>query len=149
LCGHDCEAAYADLDMELQLAIDRGCENDCLDAENCPGKPGLHAGVVKAVYEIFGRRAKLWVREKATTIWSYPVPAAGPSPAATAEQLLCVVLLSAQDVCVFARRRPTFAASRAGVYVRAARFALALLPHDRRRLLFHQAQLRLGYPQHS
>jgi len=71
LCGHDCDADYATLDDNLRSEIERHGEEDVLHNTSSPGPPAFHPGVVKAVHEIFGGKAKLWLESKPTTIWSY------------------------------------------------------------------------------
>jgi predicted O-methyltransferase YrrM len=71
LCGHDCDADYAALDDNLKSEIERHAEQDVLENSSSPGPPAFHPGVVKAVHEIFGGRAKRWQESRPTTIWSY------------------------------------------------------------------------------
>lgn len=71
LCGHDCDASYPDLVPELRQAIEAHCEEDVFTNERLPGPPAFHAGVVKAVHEALGGKAKLWFKIKGSTIWSY------------------------------------------------------------------------------
>lgn len=69
--GHDCEVCYMDLDARLRHAIETRCEEDYYDNQQFPGPPAFHAGVVKAVQEVFGGRATLWSRVKPSTVWSF------------------------------------------------------------------------------
>jgi predicted O-methyltransferase YrrM len=71
LCGHDCEAKYTDLDFRVQLDMKRHLEQDVYHNVAFPGPPAFHAGVIKAVHELFGRKAKLWALSTQSTIWSY------------------------------------------------------------------------------
>jgi len=71
LCGHDCDASYPDLDAKLKVETEKRCEEDVLYNVSYPGPPAFHAGVVKAVDEIFGRKAKLWCKLNPATVWSY------------------------------------------------------------------------------
>jgi predicted O-methyltransferase YrrM len=71
LCGHDCDAAYAALDDRLKSEIEQHGEEDVLQNAASLGPPAFHPGVVKAVHEILGEQAKLWIHSKPTTIWSY------------------------------------------------------------------------------
>ena len=74
LCGHDCDASYADLDAALRSEMEKHGEEDVLHNPYTQGPPALHAGVVTAVHEIFGGKAHLWIKVKPTTIWSYEKP---------------------------------------------------------------------------
>jgi len=72
ICGHDCDASYSELDSKLRAESDLHCEEDYYRNTAYPGPPSFHAGVVKAVYEVFGRKAKLWCKSKrSTSIWSH------------------------------------------------------------------------------
>jgi hypothetical protein len=71
LCGHDCDARYADLDPALRHAIEGRCEEDVFENDRYPGPRAFHGGVVKAVHEIFGGRARLWFERERSTVWSY------------------------------------------------------------------------------
>ena len=71
LCGHDCDASYQELDACLKAEIESQCEDDVFTNLKHPGPPAFHAGVVKAVDEMFGGKAKLWFKHKPSTIWSY------------------------------------------------------------------------------
>jgi predicted O-methyltransferase YrrM len=73
LCGHDCDASYRHLDARLKVEIVARREDDVYTNVGFPGPPLFHAGVVTAVYEQFGRRAKLWCHSKPSTIWSVDI----------------------------------------------------------------------------
>jgi predicted O-methyltransferase YrrM len=74
LCGHDCDASYADLVPQLRREMAARREEDAFTNTRHPGPPAFHAGVVTAVHEFFGRSATLWFRHNpASTVWSYNV----------------------------------------------------------------------------
>jgi hypothetical protein len=75
LCGHDCDVNYAELDEQLRQAIEAQCEEDVFENVHFPGPPAFHAGVVKAVHEVFGAGVKRWFEVNSdTTVWSYHKP---------------------------------------------------------------------------
>lgn len=72
ICGHDCDASYAELDPKLRAESDSHVEEDYYENKGYPGPKAFHAGVVKAVHEILGGKAKLWFKSKrSTSVWSY------------------------------------------------------------------------------
>lgn len=72
ICGHDCDACYADLDPKLRTESDLHVEEDYYTNTAYPGPKAFHAGVVKAVHEIFGGTAKHWFKTKgSTSVWSH------------------------------------------------------------------------------
>jgi hypothetical protein len=74
LCGHDCDACFQDIPLDLRSEVIRQCEEDVIDNIDCPRLPIFHGGVVVAVDEIFGTKANLWFKSRPTTIWSYQKP---------------------------------------------------------------------------
>jgi hypothetical protein len=72
ICGHDCDACYADLDPKLRAESDLHVEEDYYTNTAYPGPKAFHAGVVKAVHEVFGGKAKHWFKTKgSTSVWSH------------------------------------------------------------------------------
>lgn len=71
LCGHDCDARFTDLVPELRREAERCGEQDVLENHGFPGPPAFHAGVVRAVDEMFLGQATLWHERKPSTVWSY------------------------------------------------------------------------------
>jgi hypothetical protein len=72
ICGHDCDACYVDLDPKLRAESDLHVEDDYYENKDYPGPKSFHAGVVKAVHEVFGGKAKLWFKSKgSTSVWSH------------------------------------------------------------------------------
>jgi len=97
ICGHNCDACYADLDPKLKAESDLQVEEDYYTNTAYPGPKAFHAGVVKAVHEVFGGKATLWFKSKgSTSVWSHrpgtlmdrlrvsigSAPASGAEPAA-------------------------------------------------------------------
>jgi predicted O-methyltransferase YrrM len=74
LSGHDCDTSYPHLDPGLRSALDTCLEEDVYCNTSYPGPAVCHAGVVKAVHEVLGEKAKLWFPTGPTTIWSYQKP---------------------------------------------------------------------------
>ena len=72
LCGHDCDANYRRLSPWLKADLVARREDDVYKNVNYLG-PVIHPGVVLAVYEQFGRRAKLWCHSLPSTIWSVDI----------------------------------------------------------------------------
>ncbi|MBI5684050.1 MAG: class I SAM-dependent methyltransferase [Verrucomicrobia bacterium] len=72
ICGHDCDACYADLDPKLRAESDPHVEDDYYENKGHPGPKAFHAGVVKAVHEVFDGKATLWFKLKgSTSVWSH------------------------------------------------------------------------------
>jgi predicted O-methyltransferase YrrM len=64
ICGHCAEGYYFQYSETVKAEIDRQCELDCIITE----EGGLHPGVVKATYEVFGNKYEIM---PGTSIWYY------------------------------------------------------------------------------
>jgi predicted O-methyltransferase YrrM len=54
ICGHDCEVKYDSLTDAQKSIVCASLDQDYTRLEAIPGIEGIHAGVVKAVYDRFG-----------------------------------------------------------------------------------------------
>ena len=70
LCGHDCDADFAQFSASLWRDIEAKCEEDVFASTSPTAPPMFHPGVVKAVNELLGSRATLWTKVKPSSIWS-------------------------------------------------------------------------------
>ncbi|MBY0231925.1 MAG: class I SAM-dependent methyltransferase [Gemmataceae bacterium] len=73
LCGHDCDADWAALDPRLKADLGHGREEDTYKNTRWPGPPEFHAGVVQALHDVLGGRARLWLPDH-STVWSFRKP---------------------------------------------------------------------------
>ncbi|NER01403.1 MAG: glycosyltransferase [Okeania sp. SIO3C4] len=64
ICGHCAEGYYSQYSEKVKAEIDRQCEVDYIKTE----EGGVHPGVVKAVYEVFGHQYEIM---PGTYLWHY------------------------------------------------------------------------------